>query len=238
MDIPAEMRGRVSDVACGDSHTLLILADGKVWASCSDRSGGSSASPRKGVFNHTPTRVLCGFEDVIAVASGEDHSLAMTASGKVLGWGRGKEGQLGSKIFSSDVKELTGTELLPKGKPLAIAAGGNCSVVMLRDVSGGLNLWWLGKCPQAQKPTPADVASTAGGPTSSQKLTFDARQKSTSNDSKCAGGEGSLAVGGGATGGAAWAYGVLPDECGEGMGGCASCRATAVMKRAMLQKSQ
>ena len=72
-----------------------------------------------------------------------------------MGWGRGKEGQLGieGNPFAAQPKVISGTTKLPAAEAVeALAAGQHCSLVALRQGPEQVSLWWLGQCPNlAQK---------------------------------------------------------------------------------------
>ena len=98
---PRQLEGFVlRDVACGTNHTLAVDGDGAVW------SWGKSDFGKCGHGDDAdckaPARVaaLAGV-DVVAVACGESHSLALDGDGRVYSWGWGGSwlsggGQLGS----------------------------------------------------------------------------------------------------------------------------------------------
>eukprot|EP00166_Cyanidium_caldarium_P000305 ctg_1118.g340 len=97
------------DVACGDNHTLLLTASGRVV------SFGLGA---RGQLGHgstgdaaTPKLVRGQLEDrrVVAIAAAGDHSLALCEDGSVFAWGSGEVGQRGDddvadKLLPSPVR--------------------------------------------------------------------------------------------------------------------------------------
>ncbi len=80
-------------VAGGLAHSLAIAPDDTAWA------WGSNANGQLGVGgtilgSATPLPVS-GLTDVVAVAGGNDHSLALTSDGAVWAWGDDHQGQIG-----------------------------------------------------------------------------------------------------------------------------------------------
>lgn len=91
-----ELRGvRLTDIACGTGHTLVVSEAGDVW-SWGWNSKGQCGLPSETEGICVPTMVgsLLG-RGVRAVAAGAAHSLAVTHGGEVLAWGFGGSGQLG-----------------------------------------------------------------------------------------------------------------------------------------------
>ncbi len=88
-------------VSAGHFHTLGLRSDGTLWA-----WGGNGAYGRLGLGlavgdNATvPTRVGTG-TDWVAIAAGDDHSLAVRSDGTLWAWGYNGSGQLGLGTTSS-----------------------------------------------------------------------------------------------------------------------------------------
>ncbi len=100
-----------ASVAAGAYHSLGLKSDGTVWAwgyNYSSQLGNGSTSNRT-----TPVQVqVSGLSDVIAIAAGDDHSLALKNDGTVWAWGT----SIGDPSLLSDV--------------IAIAAGNDHSLAL------------------------------------------------------------------------------------------------------------
>ena len=113
----------VSRLALGEHHTLALTEDGKLYA------WGKNKDGRLGIvtyffmnmfrktdrsFKYTATEIPF-FQDkeVIDIAAGQEHSLAMTSDGKVYSWGCNSFGQLGLGMEDTYLRSLIREE---KGK--------------------------------------------------------------------------------------------------------------------------
>jgi alpha-tubulin suppressor-like RCC1 family protein len=85
----------IVDIAAGGSDSLAVRADGSLLA-WGDNAVGQlgSGTPAIGV-NPTPT-LVGSLADIVAVAAGGSHCLAVSADGDVWSWGYNNLGQLGS----------------------------------------------------------------------------------------------------------------------------------------------
>ena len=125
----------------GTAHTLAATWDGRLFA------WGSNTSGRLG-DGGTVTQSLVPLEirslqNVVAVAAGGSHSLALTADGRVYAWGLGNSGQLGLGSFSN---ALTPTLVPTLSNVVAIAAGGSHSLAVTS--AGELYAWGLNSSSQ------------------------------------------------------------------------------------------
>jgi alpha-tubulin suppressor-like RCC1 family protein len=92
----------VRAIAAGGDFSLALLGNGTVMSWGMNNSGelgdGSTSGPQSCTFGHpcspTPVRVH-GLRDVIAIAAGGEHALALLAGGTVMAWGNDTVGELG-----------------------------------------------------------------------------------------------------------------------------------------------
>jgi alpha-tubulin suppressor-like RCC1 family protein len=87
-------------IACGglisesSGHNLALKADGTVWA-WGHNSFGQLGDGTFESIRTTPTRVL-ELSNVVAIAAGDMHSLALKADGHLVGWGNNMSNQVGA----------------------------------------------------------------------------------------------------------------------------------------------
>jgi alpha-tubulin suppressor-like RCC1 family protein len=137
---PVQVTG-LSDVvalAAGMSHTLAVKRDGSVWAWGSN-SNGQLAEPTTTIRRLVPTQIA-GLADVIGVAAGESHSLALKRDGTVCAWGNNSSGQIGD---GTTTRRTSPTCLMLTGVA-AIAAGGSHSAALKTDGNTSGSLWTWG----------------------------------------------------------------------------------------------
>jgi hypothetical protein len=102
-------------------------------------------------------------KEVVAVAAGEQHSLALLSNGTVVAWGRNSEGQLGNGTTEgSDVPVAVGG----LNEVTAIAAGSDHSLALLKN--GSVKAWGynhegsLGDKAEANSDVPVEVSELGG----------------------------------------------------------------------------
>jgi alpha-tubulin suppressor-like RCC1 family protein len=115
-------------IAAGMGHSIALKADGTVWTWGANSSGqlGDGAT-----YNISPTPVqVSNLTNVIAIAAGEYHSLALKADGTVWTWGSNDFGQLGD---GTTINRNTPVQVNSLNNAVNIAAGWSYSVALKED---------------------------------------------------------------------------------------------------------
>lgn len=113
-------------VAAGWFHSLALRADGSVVAWGRNDLGQLGLGTASSTPTLTPT-LIPGLANVVALAAGEAHSLALKADGTVWAWGSATYGQLGDNTV---VAKAVPTQVSGLTQIVAIAAGANHSMVL------------------------------------------------------------------------------------------------------------
>jgi alpha-tubulin suppressor-like RCC1 family protein len=112
-------------IAAGLAHSVAVLNDGTVYAWGYNVLGevGTGAHDFQILVSPVP---IAGITDAVAVAAGNDHTLALLSDGTVVAWGANSGGQLGNGNFRlSRVPVPTGARDVAR-----IRAGGNLSIAI------------------------------------------------------------------------------------------------------------
>lgn len=129
--------GPVKAISAGEQHSLAVDTQGRVWAWGYNKYGqlGQCSEPATDCpdpieFSVKPI-LVSGLSDVIAVAAGANHSIALTRNGEVWAWGRGTDGQIGNgqskHVNPSPVKVSLLSDIME------IAAGDNHTLALKQD---------------------------------------------------------------------------------------------------------
>ena len=107
---PVQVLTGAMAIAAGGSHSLAVKSDGTVW------SWGWNSQGQLGdntTTNHWAPIQVQGLTSIVpvAVAAGDRHSLVLTSTGTVLGWGYNSYGQVGD-----------GTVTTPRKLPVAVSS--------------------------------------------------------------------------------------------------------------------
>jgi len=77
-------------ISIGSGHTVALDSNGRVWAwgagSFGELGDGQVGDGRTSVFSRTPVQVQ-GLNDIVAIAAGGSHTIALDSSGSVWFWG-------------------------------------------------------------------------------------------------------------------------------------------------------
>ena len=128
----------VVSVAAGRGHNMALVSDGTVFAwgdNGAGQLGNNSTSSNSTVPVAVDASGVLAGKSVVAIAAGEQHSVALASNGKVYAWGANFAGQLGTSTTNSIVPvavTTTGTPLdsIPVA---AIGAGANHSMALLAN---------------------------------------------------------------------------------------------------------
>ena len=137
------IEGSITALSSGVAYHMLALTDrGEVWAwglNTSGELGLGSGDPSS--QKNVPVKVP-GLTDVVAVAAGGWHSLALKSNGTVWAWGNNEFGSLGDgTLANSDVPKEVDIDSV-----VAISAGNSHSLAVKADGtvwSWGLNTWGM-----------------------------------------------------------------------------------------------
>lgn len=159
-NLPTDVENhKIVQLAATDNLSAVLYENGDVYAwgtfRCSEGLLGFSETTK---FQKTPQKM--DLKDIVQLAAGKDHILALDASGAVYGWGDGQQYQLGRKIM-----ERTRLQSL-KPLPVAlknikyIAAGDYHSFAI--DAQGNVFAWGLnqyGQCGTKAELVDGDVVT-------------------------------------------------------------------------------
>jgi alpha-tubulin suppressor-like RCC1 family protein len=153
-------------VALATLVVALALASTASASSFTAGAWGYNSSGQLGngttTLSRTPVAVS-GLSNVVALAGGGEHSLALLGDATMMGWGANREGQLGNNSTTSSRVPVAIVNFLTIGGVTAIAAGGEFSLALLTN---GTVLAWganeegqLGNGKTTRATTPGPVKS-------------------------------------------------------------------------------
>ena len=123
-------------IRSGVDHTVQLRSDGTIWATGSNWSGqlGDGSTLRR----TAPVQVglLYNTTNWVAIAAGDDHTLALKANGSLWAWGANQAGQLGD---GSTTNRMQPVRIGSGNDWTAVAAGGSSSFALKAD--GTLYAW-------------------------------------------------------------------------------------------------
>ncbi|GMF23944.1 unnamed protein product [Phytophthora lilii] len=135
---------KVKKIVCSTALTFLLTESGKLFT-LGANSYGQCGVGEEGVSVHPPTHVNIDGDEIVDIAAGYQHGLAVTKNGTVFSWGKGERGQLG---FGTGNAASPQELIALKGKKIAqVGAGFNHSVA----VSGDDKIWLAGRTPSGRQ---------------------------------------------------------------------------------------
>lgn len=122
-------------LAAGSNHSLALRSDGTVVAFGQNFLGQLGTATNSGSTAPNPTpAVVPGLTDVVAIAAGFSHSLALKNDGTVLAFGSNEFGQLGTTTNTGAATPNSTPTVVPGLTTVtAIAAGNNHSLARRSD---------------------------------------------------------------------------------------------------------
>ncbi|KAF9093423.1 hypothetical protein BGX23_003348 [Mortierella sp. AD031] len=138
---------KVVRVACSDSLTVALTDLGHVYTWGTFRSAeGILGHSKKTEVQALPIKVA-GLEDIIDIATGSDHVLALDNSGLIYSWGNGQQMQLGRRIVARRMLDGLTPESVGAKHMTKVGAGSYHSFAL--DKNGKASAWGLntyGQC--------------------------------------------------------------------------------------------
>ncbi|XP_030207014.1 probable E3 ubiquitin-protein ligase HERC3 isoform X3 [Gadus morhua] len=129
------IKKRIIQVACGDQHSIVLTEDGQAlsWGSNTRGQLGLTLPGTSVVPSPTPVAALSGVP-LVQVTAGGAHTLALSVSGTVFGWGQNDAGQLGLGDMTDRSTPVT-VECLNLKKTVSVSCGERHTAVLTK---GGL----------------------------------------------------------------------------------------------------
>ncbi|MCS6778048.1 MAG: dockerin type I domain-containing protein [Chloroherpetonaceae bacterium] len=136
---------RALAISAGRSHTVLLQVNGTVWAVGGNTYGQLGDGTTVDQKLPVQVRASDGFgflTHVVAIAAGDEHTVALRSDGTVWAWGRNHQGQLGNGTLTdrttpAQVRGVGGAGFLTD--IVAIAARGAHTLALRRD--GAVLAW-------------------------------------------------------------------------------------------------
>ena len=124
----------VDAIAAGQNHSIALKSDRTVWTwgfNSNGQLGGDCATTSRATAAQ-----VSGLSNVIAIAAGANHSLAITGDGALWVWGANDKGQLGDGTTAAKCAPV---KLNSIANVIAVVAGGEHTLVLTQ--SGALYAW-------------------------------------------------------------------------------------------------
>jgi len=139
-------------IAAGEYHMLALNYDAEsLWAWGRDTEGELGNGALANSYSPVAVSVPSGVPSIVGIATGIEHSAALTGSGNVLCWGYNAYGQLGNGTTANQdlpVYALSGTGVNLAG--VSEIAGGGYHTVALKLTGSGGTVWSWGYNPYGE----------------------------------------------------------------------------------------
>jgi alpha-tubulin suppressor-like RCC1 family protein len=133
--VRASSLSNVVSIFAGRDHSLAVNADGTVWAWGFNRTGelGDGTTTRRKLPVQVKRANGNPLANIVAVAAGANHSLALRADGTVWAWGKNADGQLGDGTYTTRLRAVK-VSFLAGVKQIAGARQNSIAVTTAGDV--------------------------------------------------------------------------------------------------------
>ena len=163
-------------IACGTMHTIALDSNGNVhawgWNANGDLGNNKSTGSTPGYQSSIPINISSpGFgtlvgKTIVAIACGNEHTIALDSNGNVHSWGWNNSGQLGNNIYGTNslipINISTFGSIV--GKSIVAIACGQSHTIAL-DSNGNVHAWGynaqgqLGNNTQTDSHIPINISS-------------------------------------------------------------------------------
>ena len=132
--------GGVIAVTGGEAHSLALKGDGTVWA-WGQNTQGQLGLGAADTSNHPTVAQVPGLANIVAIAAGYRHSVALRADGAVFAWGSNESGQVGNGSIATNTCACVATpaQVGNVAGATAIGAGNAFTLAVLSD--GTVRAW-------------------------------------------------------------------------------------------------
>ncbi|XP_063616327.1 RCC1-like G exchanging factor-like protein [Cydia splendana] len=135
---------RITNVSCGQDHTLFITESGRVWACGWGADGQTGLGTYDNASAPAPVKGDITSERIVKVASTGDCVLALSDKGELFGWGNSEYGQVPMATQHQQVNMSYALYSFTRGlgKIVDIASGG--SFCLIANEQGDVFVWGYG----------------------------------------------------------------------------------------------